>query len=95
MAKDILTAQDLESLVNPLSVVRGYTQVLQRRLRQGHVIDSDELLQTLDLIEEASRMIKTRLDALSFTSDPTSADMEPDQATSARRPTPLRKLEER
>jgi nitrogen-specific signal transduction histidine kinase len=76
--KDILTAQDLESLVNPLSVVRGYTQLLQRRIRQGHVIDGDELLRTLGLIEEASRVIQMRLDALSHTSDPDGAGSKPD-----------------
>ena len=60
-ATDIVTALDLERLANPLSVVHGYTQLLQRRIRGGHVMKDDELLRILSLIEGASRSIKTRL----------------------------------
>jgi len=62
--EDFITKQDVERLANPLSVVHGYTQILQRRIRSGKDLDDAELLRMLNLIEEASRLLTTRLIAL-------------------------------
>ena len=59
-----ITPEDLERLANPLTVVHGYTALLQRRLRRGQTIDDGELLQILDLICESSRLITVGLTAL-------------------------------
>lgn len=61
---DIITAQDLERIANPLTIVHGYTALLQRRIRRGQTIDDEELLRILGLIEASSRLITVGLTAL-------------------------------
>ena len=61
---DIVTTRDLERIANPLTVVHGYTELLQRRIRRGQTIDDAELLRILGLIEEASRSSRAGLTAL-------------------------------
>lgn len=65
----IVTSGELQRLRIPLSVLHGYVQLLQRRLRQGYALDHDELIQTLGVMEEASRAIQTQLDVLSINAD--------------------------
>lgn len=45
----------------PLSVIYGYVQLLQRRLRRGEVLDQADLLRTLGYIDQAARAIEGRL----------------------------------
>lgn len=73
---DILTADTMERLVNPLCVVRGYTQLLQRRLRRGEVIGNNEFLRVLDLIDVASRSVTANISALAETDDSGSKDQD-------------------
>lgn len=54
-SNSIITPQSLESIANPMTLVHGYTQLLQRRLRRGQAIDAEELLRVLGLIEHSSR----------------------------------------
>lgn len=61
---DCITAQDLERIANPLTVVHGYTELLQRRIRRGQTIDDEELLRILGLIEASSRLITVGLTVL-------------------------------
>lgn len=63
-SNDIITAEDVERIANPLSVVHGYTQLLQRRLRRGQTIDDAELDRVLNLVEESSRSVGVGLAAL-------------------------------
>lgn len=60
----IITMEDLERIANPLTVVHGYTALLQRRLLRGQTIDDEELLRVLNAIEAASRAVSTALVAL-------------------------------
>lgn len=59
-----ITKLDVERLASPISVVQGYTQILQRRIRSGKPVEEKELLRMLGLIEEASRLLTTRLVAI-------------------------------
>jgi nitrogen-specific signal transduction histidine kinase len=77
-SKDPLTAADLECIVNPLSVVRGYTQLLQRRLRRGETIEDDVLLRTLDRIDVASQSVTTSVCALAAKCDFDARDHKPE-----------------
>jgi hypothetical protein len=61
---DVLTAVEWEHLANPLCVVRGYTQLLQRRLRRGDAVEQHDLLRVLGLIEAASCSVTTSISAL-------------------------------
>ncbi len=63
-SNSITTPQNLESIANPMTLVHGYTQLLQRRLRQGEVVETEELLRILGLIEESSRSARIGLAAL-------------------------------
>lgn len=51
-------AQDIRT---PLSVVYGHVQLLQRRLRQGRILDPDEILRSLNHIEGGARAIEKHL----------------------------------
>lgn len=59
-----ITKLDVERLASPISVVQGYTQILQRRIRSGVPVEEKDLLRMLGLIEEASRLLTTRLVAI-------------------------------
>ena len=59
-----ITKLDVERLASPISVVQGYTQILQRRIRSGVPVEEKDLLRMLGLIEEASRLLATRLVAI-------------------------------
>lgn len=52
---DGITSADIEAIVNPLTIVHGYTQLLQRRLQRGDVIEDEELAQKLGFIDTAAR----------------------------------------
>ena len=64
------TDDDLERITNPMVVVFGYTQLLQRRLRRGEDVDREELLRVLGLMESASRSMITGIARLSEKSTP-------------------------
>ena len=53
--------QDLERIANPLTILHGYTELLQRRLHRGQEIDDAELLRVLNLIETSSRQVREGL----------------------------------
>lgn len=63
---DNVTAEDLERIANPLSVLHGYTQLLQRRLRRGQSIEDEELLRILNQVESASRSVIVGLAGLAI-----------------------------
>jgi signal transduction histidine kinase len=53
----------------PLAVIYGHVQLLQRRVHRGRVIDSDDLLRTLDHIQKAVRTIESQLEQLGVEPD--------------------------
>lgn len=54
----------LGELRTPLTVICGYTQLLQRRLRRGGELRSDYLLARLAVIEQSTRDLEIRLQAV-------------------------------
>lgn len=62
-----VSAEELNRMAIPLTVVRGYVQLLQRRIRSGRFVNNDELLRTLTLMEEATRTIQAELRTLDET----------------------------
>ena len=75
---DIVTSRDLERIANPLTVVHGYTELLQRRIRRGQTIQDEELLRILGLIEAASRSSRAGLAALVARAHARNLDPDPD-----------------
>ena len=63
-SNDVITTSEVESIANPLTVVHGYTELLQRRIRRGRTIDNEELLRVLGLMEEATRSLRAGVVAL-------------------------------
>jgi hypothetical protein len=76
---DKLTRRDLERIANPMSVILGYTQLMQRRVRRGQVIDEQEMLRVLGLIEQASRRMITGLTEVSEKAVPDEGNSGPNQ----------------
>jgi signal transduction histidine kinase len=70
------TDRMLHDLGTPLAVVHGHVQLLQRRLRRGQVLHSDELLRTLSTMEQATRAITARLREHKDTPDDRDDDQE-------------------
>lgn len=62
---DTITRHDLDIIANPLSVIFGYTQLLQRRVRRGQPVGNEELLRVLGLMEQALRTVVTELTPVS------------------------------
>lgn len=74
---DTLTRRDLEQIANPMSVILGYTQLFQRRVRRGATMDDEEMLRVLGMIEQASRALISGLAAVSEKVAPGDEDSRP------------------
>lgn len=57
----IAPGQHLERMATPLTVLHANIQLLQRRIRNGHVPDPDGLLRILARLERASRSLSGEL----------------------------------
>jgi hypothetical protein len=76
---DTLTRLDLEAIANPMSVIFGYTQLLQRRVRRGQAVGDEELLRVLGLMDQALRTMIGELTHLSRQAGTNGDDPEQDQ----------------
>lgn len=72
------TRLDRELFANPLTVLRGYIQLLQRRIRAGREINDEELLRTLDILDDASQRLISIFDQAATTPPPEGTDKHPE-----------------
>lgn len=56
-----ISHKDVERIANPLTILHGYTELLQRRLQRGQKIDDEELLRVLEIIAQSSRKVREGL----------------------------------
>lgn len=59
-----LSAERLERLAVPLTVLHANIQLLQRRIRKGEMPENDALLRVLEKLEQASRTLSGELRTL-------------------------------
>jgi signal transduction histidine kinase len=54
----------IDQIASPLTVIRGCSQLWQRRIRRGEDLDREQLFQALATIEQSGRKIGLLLRAL-------------------------------
>lgn len=59
--RDRITADGMDEIGNPLAVLRGYIQLLQRRIHRGQKVDDAELIRVLGIMNEASHVLTEKL----------------------------------
>ncbi len=61
---DTLSPQSIHNLITPLTIIKGQTQLMQRRLRQMETADGERLLAGLAVIEAAATMLAAQVKLL-------------------------------
>ncbi len=55
--EDDMVKGALSRIASPLTVIRGFSQLWQRRIRRGEDLDREQLFQALATIEQSGRKI--------------------------------------
>ncbi len=61
---DTLSPQSIHNLITPLTIIKGQTQLMQRRLRQMETADGERLLAGLAAIEAAATVLAAQVKLL-------------------------------